>query len=414
MGTLTVSEHSPQPLYPTRILNTLGRVKKTPHLSTSALMEAAERKTGLSDWGVDKFEEALTRFCQDVNHDKLMHFAGKVFTKKGIMRWLVDRLEIQKTFREKPEILEKEVRAPILIPGEQRAGTTLLQRLLALDEQFRTPRSWEIYFPLPPPETASYESDPRIKRAKALYKTAFRTSPALQVTHPMDANWPEECWYLLDRSFIRILALFYNDLPTYEEWLLSLSTEESAAYYRYYRKQLQILQWNFLKPRWVLKSPVHGAFLKAYWHEFPDAKFLVCHRHPVQTTPSTCSLIAARRSSFYSTLDFREIGKRVVRLAAIRSERMLEARRQIGESAFFDVSYAALKNEPITTMREIYRFLGLDLTAAVENQMENYLVLQRRGEHRQHRYTLEEFGLDQRGVEAQFESYIQQFQDYLN
>ena len=93
---------------------------------------------------------------------------------------------------------------------------------------------------------------------------------------------------------------------------------------------------------------------------------------------------------------------------------MLEARRQIGESAFFDVSYAALMNEPIATMRGIYRYLGLDLTAVIENQMENYLVLQRRGEHRQHRYTLEEFGLDQRGVEDQFETYIQQFQDYLN
>ena len=45
-----------------------------------------------------------------------------------------------------------------------RTGTTILHDLLALDPATRVPATWEVDRPVPPPETATYDTDARIAR----------------------------------------------------------------------------------------------------------------------------------------------------------------------------------------------------------------------------------------------------------
>ncbi len=54
-----------------------------------------------------------------------------------------------------------------MIVGQPRTGTTILYDLLAQDPANRAPLTWEVDRPCPPPETATYEDDPRIAEADA-------------------------------------------------------------------------------------------------------------------------------------------------------------------------------------------------------------------------------------------------------
>ena len=57
--------------------------------------------------------------------------------------------------------------APVFIIGFPRTGTTILHDILAQDPDSRAPLTWETMFPSPPPEAATFDSDPRIARCAA-------------------------------------------------------------------------------------------------------------------------------------------------------------------------------------------------------------------------------------------------------
>ena len=410
---LTVSQHPTAPIYPTRLINLLGALRNPTVLEPDELRETASRAVKLDDWGEHQFEIALDSFCTAINNDKRMHFAGKTFTRKGILMWLEERLRIQDTLTQIPQIIGKPVRHPILIPGEPRSGTTFLHRLLALDPQFRAPRSWELYFPTPPPNPATDADDPRISRTKKLYRTVYKTCPGMNVAHPMEALLPEECWHLLDRSFVRPLLTLYNDIPDYTEWLLSRSPADSAEDYRYYKTQLQILQWHYAEPRWILKSPVHGLFLGAFHAVFPDLTCIHCHRDPAEVLPSLCSLVAARQSAFYDPIDFRRLRDNVLHLFKTQLHRVIEAREHIGNDRFFDLSFKVLMKAPLVTVSDLYRRLGLELTPGVISRMHDFIAAQKSGDHTRHRYTLEQFGFDRAKIERSFAPYRERFSEFI-
>jgi len=152
-------------------------------------MDAAARATQLSDWGDGPFQEGLDAFCRGINEDEKIHHMGRLLTKRGIEKWLTDRLEIQQLVSSEPGITQRPVEVPVVIPGFPRSGTTFLHRLMAVDPQFRTTQAWETYFPVPPPDPRTYHEDPRIQMTEKLYEMTFRTCPALATTHPMDATW---------------------------------------------------------------------------------------------------------------------------------------------------------------------------------------------------------------------------------
>ena len=57
-------------------------------------------------------------------------------------------------------------RGPVFIIGFPRTGTTILHDILAQDPDSRAPLTWETMFPSPPPDAATFYTDPRIARAR--------------------------------------------------------------------------------------------------------------------------------------------------------------------------------------------------------------------------------------------------------
>jgi len=57
--------------------------------------------------------------------------------------------------------------AALFIIGLGRTGSTILHDILAQDPANRAPLTWEITYASPPPQTATFETDPRIAKTEA-------------------------------------------------------------------------------------------------------------------------------------------------------------------------------------------------------------------------------------------------------
>ena len=147
--------------------------------------------------------------------------------------------------------------------------------------------TWEVDAPCPPPEAATYDTDPRIEDSRQIQEMMTTLIPDLKSMHPIGPLLAQECVRItaMDlRSFI--FPTIYH-VPTYAQWLLGT---DMASAYRWHRRFLQHLQSRLPVNRWVLKSPGHIWALDAMMKEYPDALVIQTHRDPLRIIASVSSL----------------------------------------------------------------------------------------------------------------------------
>ena len=76
-----------------------------------------------------------------------------------------------------------------------------MQNLLAADPDNGTLMTWEAFYPSPPPETATYETDPRIEKADRMIKSWYRVTPEMESMHEFGGDIPTEGIHLQVSSF---------------------------------------------------------------------------------------------------------------------------------------------------------------------------------------------------------------------
>jgi hypothetical protein len=164
--------------------------------SVKSLLDAAERATGLDDFGDDWFMRPLGAWAADLQQPHLNEF-GRGFLRSLAVRDLGRRLRVLHTLRQHPEIAEVAIPQIVYITGLERSGTTLLHNLLARHPQARALLRWELMGPLPPPTTLLHASDPRVASVQASIER-LRGS-MLEHMHWVNADEPEECvWGFID------------------------------------------------------------------------------------------------------------------------------------------------------------------------------------------------------------------------
>jgi hypothetical protein len=191
---------------PIRIANHFGRWGRNiglplGQLDPERMIAAASKSTGLHDFGSDSFRDPLERLVRSLEQEASLHALGRVIAKSDITRYLETRLQLEDWHARHPEIAEGEVRRPIFIIGQGRTGTTILHELFCLDANNRVPQTWEIDRPFPPPERASYETDPRIAESQKDLDRAESLIPAFPKIHRMGATLPQECVRITGNDF---------------------------------------------------------------------------------------------------------------------------------------------------------------------------------------------------------------------
>jgi len=137
-------------------------------LDADRLVSTAHDATGLDDFGANEWREGLERLVDSLRGEGRLHELGEQIAAGELTEYLTTRLGIVEWRKRHPEISEVDVIPPIVIVGQARTGTTILHDLLAQDHANRVPLTWEVDRPLPPPETTTYDTDPRIAASQEL------------------------------------------------------------------------------------------------------------------------------------------------------------------------------------------------------------------------------------------------------
>jgi hypothetical protein len=372
----------------------------------SKLLAAAAREAKSTDFGSDEYLEPMRVLVSALQDEAELSFVGRFAARAQVVTLLANRAQMQQWWSRHPEILATPVVEPWFVIGLPRSGTTFLQNLLAQDPANRSLQFWEATHPAPPPERATYETDPRIETARRGQRVLDYVAPDANAIHPVGATAPTECVSLLAHSFASLESGVINHVPSHVEWCLEA---DLRPHYDYFRRQLQLLQWRCSADRWSLKSPAHLLALDPLFETFPDAKVVWLHRDPVTAVTSHCSLVAVLQAIGTERLDLHSIGREWPRVWATVVERAMASRARIGDDRFVDVRYDDLVADPFGTVRELYRRFATVLDPAAEARMRAFVTDHPQQARGIHFYAPADFGLDAAGLPSLFTAYTQRF-----
>jgi hypothetical protein len=401
------------PLVP-RLVNGAGRVLagvgiRPVSLDPEDLMQAARKRTGLDDFGDDGFREGLDRLTASLDDEAGLSLLGRFVTREDLLRVLGNRLEALDWQRRHPEINEQPVPRPIVIIGQGRTGTTILHELMTLDPANRVPLTWEVDRPTPPPERATFETDPRIAEVQGQLDQSERLIPDFKRIHRMGAQLPQECVRMTASEFRSVIFAAQWRVPSYVRWLLNEC--DMAPVYAAHREWLQLLQWRCPSERWVLKSPGHIWHLEALLGQYPDACLVQTHRDPLKILSSISSLEVVLRTMTSDDIDPHGIAAEWSEWFCSGYDRSVDFRETGGvpDSQVIDVQFRDFIGDPVSEISRIYDHFGLEFTGDVERRMREYVESNPSDRDGKHAHSFAGTGLDVDEERAKVKRYQEYF-----
>ena len=381
-----------------------------PSLELEKLLdEAGRRSGGLSDFGEGPFQEGLTRLLDSLERDGRLTPIGRVIARERVLLHTVNRLQYVRDRQRFPEIAKQIIEKPIFIIGMPRTGTTILHDILAQDPRSRAPLTWETMFPSPPPETESFESDPRIEACEATFPSVAAQIPAFKAMHPMGARLTQECVTMMGETMIT--PLFHNQfrVPSYQDWCDHEA--DWSQVYAFHERQLQHLGSRHMRDRWVLKTGAHMWGLEHLLRTYPDARIVFTHRDPVKSMTSYASLTALVRSMGSDQVDPIEIATDWTARIKRVLEHAIEVRSQgsYPDALFYDMHFAEFVRDQWSEVEKIYTAFDLPMSGSGAQAMKAFIAANPKGKHGIHRYAPEEYGVVPEAIRDAFRPYIERF-----
>jgi hypothetical protein len=372
-----------------------------------ALLEEACQMTGLSDFSEDGFREPLGVLLKSLREEAPLNEIGRATLRGRVLESLATRLRTQGWIAKHPEILEEEIREPIVIVGLMRTGTTMLHRILASDPRHYAAMWWETRFPAPHPDTDWTRPDPRIAPAEAEVAGILAADPKQASLHPWDAQAPDEEIMLLEHTFYSHVPEAFANLPTYRAWL---TDQDWTPAYRYLYKLIQFLQWQKrrrgeVRERWILKTPGHMGYIDTLFEVFNGARIIQTHRDPVETVPSAASMNTAMWDLMSDAPDGHAAGRQWSERLAWGTQRCMDTRDRLPKDRFADIWFRDALVDPIREIERVYGIFGIEMIPEARAAMEQWRLDNGRDKRPKHEYVLEEYGLSKEQIERDFGPY---------
>jgi Sulfotransferase family len=379
-------------------------------LTSEQLVNAAVEATGFDDFGEEGWRGGLDRLVDALREEAALNDIGFVAAAKELKYHLIARLGIVDHRRREPEIAEGDVLPPLVIVGQARTGTTILHDLLAQDPVARVPLTWEVERPSPPPEAATYQTDPRIGAVDARIAAVRAVMPDLFGMHPMGAQLGQECVCITASQFLSVLFATEYRIPSYARWVFDEA--DHAPAYRWHRAFLQHLQSRHPTDRWVLKSPGHIWTLAELDTEYPNAMLVQTHRDPLRIIASVTSMYTTLRRVTSDAVDHREIAAEWAEHIIDGLDRSVTARGNgtVDAERIVDIGFRDFMNDQIGTVERIYDRFGLPFTVEVRGRMQDFLANNPQDKHGGHRYSFASTGLD----EGEWRERARRYQEYFD
>lgn len=373
-------------------------------LEPAALLEHAERETGLSDYGDETLPARLSHAVGEIRKSLVRPEGAR--EAAAVIHWLLtSRLQFFEDRKRYPIAAEKIVR-PVLATGEPRSGTTLLHALLSVDPNGRSLRFWEVMYPSPPPGLAAPD-DPRRARADADWRDIDRTIPRWLAGHPYndmlgeglpecERTWAFDFRMLTPSAWWRVPMKMITTLPA-----------DARAQYRLHKMMLQQCQYARPEKYWVLKG-FHGRRLATLFDTYPDACMVWVHRDPVQLIASQITLFGQINESLAGSLDWTAFA--AATLAVCRANFSANLNEPlIDDPRIHHVRYRDFVRDPVGTIRVFYEKYRIPFAAETEKAMAAYLANNRSDRYGKFVYSLDIIGEDIDALNREFAPYRERF-----
>lgn len=318
-----------------------------------------------------------------------------------------------------PRLWFQEVPKPVFIVGHARSGTTLMQRLLATDEaRFSFFLYWETFFPALS-ERMLLRGMGRLdrlllrgfvrRRLEAWDEKAFG---AWRHIHEQGLWLAEEDLFVLRAAFIpqqwtvempisHLVDIFHID---------ALSSRRRRRWLHHYRECVKRqLVYRGDERCHLSKNPVMSGWVGALIEAFPDARFVVLLRDPVQCIPSTLKLLEGSwRARGWRQVDWQGAEEALIRIAYDCYRLPAQALAARPDVPHHFVDYRDLIRDPLATLEETCAALDLPIS---ESQRQAVRALSSpQGRHKTHfRYSLDEFPLTAMEIEGELRDFYDRY-----
>lgn len=371
------------------------------------LMEKAQRKSGLTDYGDRFFEEPLRRFIDDGNKSTRFHALGAHLFRKKILINLVNRLWAQYWLKKDPSI-NTELPPIVLITGLQRTGTTFLQRLLGHLPEFRGVLSWEVVNPVPVSKKKNYHG---IHQAKMAHFALNYINPEFKSIHSVRHDSLEEEVVMMDHSFVSTASQAALHVPHFAKWV---EQQDQTKYYEDLKMWLQFLIWRKPAQKFLLlKSPHHMEYMETFLKVFPNTRVIQTHREPARSLASYCSMVYSSKKLFMPAADPHEVGKYWLYKNGRLVDNCLDFRKK-HDDLVYDIAYHDLVADPITVAQKLFQHVGIEWTDKHTEMATEYCREHKKNKFGKHQYQLSDYGLSNDLVNDRFSNYMEKFATELS
>lgn len=375
-------------------------------MNAHELIDQAIAQSGLGDLGDPSALEGLEVLVEAIDAEAKLNELGDLGIAGAIVAALVNRLRVIDHLKQNPELAATPVKAPLVVVGLFRAGTTLFSNLLDHDPANRSLLRWESGDSVPPPRPDERRTGPRVEASQAGADMLEALNPTIRSIHHEDATSPTECISVLGQAFRSISWEAIVNVPTYAAWWRS---GDNHPAYAYHRQVLQVLQSGGTTGRWTLKSPGHALALDALVETYPDARLVVLHRDPAMLAASVCSLIGAMSGTFSDADHGDYVREHWTSTLEQSIAGIDDFRARRPEHPIVDVHYEHLVTDPVGSVESVYEALGVVPGSGAFGAMADYLAAHPRGSLGVHRYDAAALGLDADALRERFAGYVERY-----
>ena len=319
-----------------------------------------------------------------------------------------------------PGYRRQQIRQPVFIIGPPRSGTTYLQRILAADEtHFSSMKTWEILFA--PSVTQkkiikafgqldSLFGSPLYRLARAIDKRLYKK---LSSIHPASLFEAEEDGMILLHIFSSATAFFV--LPcTKDLWPYFLFDQELDAMHRarimaFYKRCVQNHLYVFgADKQFLSKNPMFSTMIESLNGTFPDAKFVYMARTPLETVPSTASLMSYYFNCVMNPLEPHPFLEEQMEILLHYYTYPLTKFSALPPERHQIILYTSLIEQPAQTVFDLCSRFGFELPAVYAQQLHDKKGTAQQFK-RSHDYSLEKFGLTRNAIIKKYEAVFDHF-----
>jgi len=372
-------------------------------LSVDELMAKSREMAGV-DIVDEEIVEPLSVLHRALNEESRIDEEGARVYEAKFLRLLTNRLRMKRDFQRHPEIADQPVKGPLVIMGVARSGTTKLQKVLAASGDFNFLTFWQNFMWASVTGEPGENVDARIAEADDFCRWYDMRSPETKLGHHFQALEPEEEGPLSEGCFVAPSFVGYAEMPSYAHWL---ADKPRTIFFTFLRDVLKYLQWQGLaspERPWLLKSPNYNGLELQLREVFPDARFVVANRSPLETLASMCKLLRCFRQAY---------GDPQVDNAAIveGNYRAMEAhlanRRAHPDLPILDLRFEDIVGDLPATIRRVYEHAGMDLGEQARERMLAWNAENRMHKLGEFRYSLADAGLDEAVIRERMAGYFE-------